>query len=334
MASANTPIHARPGKRYLEFALLLIARQHGGDPATAAAARASLEDWRQADPAHDQAYRAALNGWQATEAGALRDAIPLPASQAARAQGRRRVLASLGIAGLMLALGGGGRWAWQQPTHELSLASSHGEMRQAMLPDGSRLDLAAHTSAHVTFYRDRREVRLDQGEIRFDVHPETARPFTVATAWGRVRVLGTVFTVAALDGRMRVAVAEGRVAVWGSRQSAADTPPALELGAGQSVQIDAGGMGMPGAIRPDQVGAWREGWLVFDAEPLPDVVARWNDYLATPIRLTDDPGLRRLRLTGSYPMRDAQAFVASLPQVLPVDVEWQGEEGLLIHARH
>jgi len=128
-------------------------------------------------------------------------------------------------------------------------------------------------------------------------------------------------------------VAEGRVAVWGDKTALTIAPPALQLGAGQSVQIDAGGMGKPGAIHPDQVGAWREGWLVFEDEPLHDVVARWNEYLTTPIRLADDSDLRRLRLTGSYPMRDAQAFVASLPAALPVRVEWQGQEGVLIRSR-
>lgn len=322
-----------PGKRHLEHALLLITRQHGGDPATAADARASLEAWRQTDPAHDLAYRAALNGWQATEAGALREAIPLPASRAVRAQSRRRVLASLSIAGLLLALGGAGRWAWNQPLHELTLASGHGQTRLAFLPDGSRLHLDANTSARVTYYRDRREVWLARGEIRFEVQTEAERPFTVATEWGRVRVLGTIFTVAARDGHMRVAVAEGRVAVWGGMPDVVDAPPALKLGAGQTVRIDAGGVGLPSAIRPEQVGTWREGWLVFDAEPLDVVVARWNEYLPTPIRLDDDPGLRRLRLTGSYPLRDAQAFVASLPMALPVSVEWRERDGVLIRAR-
>lgn len=323
-----------PNKRHLEHALLLIARQHGGDPATAEQASTDLEAWRLAEPAHDQAYRRALDAWRATDAAGLRDTFSLPSTQAARNQRRRQIVASLGIAGLLLALGGAGRWVWQQPLHEQTLASGHAQTRQAHLPDGSRLDLAAKTTAKVIYFRDRREVQLTQGEIRFDVQPDAARPFTVSTAWSRVRVLGTTFTVATRGGHMRVAVAEGRVAVWGGGQAANDTSPTLELGAGQTVKIEAGHVGQPGVVRPDQVGAWREGWLVFDAEPLTEVIARWNDYLDTPIRLANDPALRPLRLTGSYPLRDAQAFVTSLPQALPVSLEWQGRDGVLIRARH
>ncbi len=329
---------ARPERhrRHIEHALLLIAREHGGAPDTAAQARMSLTAWRQADPAHEQAYQAARQAWLSTEAAALRDAVPLPASREAARQSRRRVVTGLGVAGLLLAMGSAARWAWHQPVYEVALATGHGQMRPVVPPDGSRLDLAALTSATITYYRDRREVWLARGEMRFEVRRDVQRPFVVTTERGRVQVLGTVFTVALRDGSMHISVAEGRVAVWAVPSGSADVPDigsALEIGAGQTVRIDADGVGQPASIRPDQVGAWREGWLVFDDEPLPDVAARWNAYLPSPIRMASDPALRQLRLTGSYPLRNPEAFLGSLPSALPVRLERDGGPGVLIRMR-
>lgn len=101
---------------------------------------------------------------------------------------------------------------------------------------------------------------------------------------------GTRFTVDLHGDRMAIAVAAGEVLV----------------GAGEL---------------PADVGAWQEGWLVFDRTPLPEVLARWNDYLPQPLLLGHSPALATLRLTGSFAANDLRSFLLSLPQVLPVTVE-------------
>lgn len=329
----TTDFAAVSSRQLLEYALLLIARQHGGDAAAAQAAQDELARWRHAAPANEAAAQAAWRGWAATEAGGLQGAMPLPPTQAERdahhQRTRRRVLSALGLAGLVVAAGGGGRWYWQQPLAQVALRTGHGELLSHRLQDGSQLDLAPGTVAEATLYRDRRELRLAQGEVRLEVQPDAGRPFEVLTDWGRVRVLGTAFTVAVRDRRMSVAVAHGRVAVWAARPGGTATqPPDAELTAGQTVQTTVQGLGDIGTVAAGDVGAWRQGWLVFDRTPLPEVVARWNDYLAQPLVLAADQAaaLRELRLTGSFPLRDPAGFIASLPHVLPVQVE-RAEQG-------
>ncbi len=336
LADPGAQAEAKPSRRQFERALLLIARQHGGDAATAEAARHELERWRLTDPAHDAAYRAALRGWDATDASALRDSFVLPPPRREHARARRRVLSALAVGGLLFGLAGAMRWIAQAPTHELALTTGKGQVQTVSLPDGSRLDLGARTSARVAYYRDRREIRLAAGEIRFDVAPDAGRPLAVVTDWGRVRVLGTVFTVAARDARMTVAVAEGSVAVWpGGMPGDAngERAPGAVLTAGQRIETDAVRLGERGQVRPEDVGAWRQGWLVFDGTPLAQAVARWNDYLATPLVLDEDPALRGLRVTGSFPLRDPGAFVASLPAILPVRVTKGADGAVAITAR-
>lgn len=213
----------------------------------------------------------------------------------------------------------GGRWYWQQPVYKLALQTGHAQQRDMRLPDGSEISLAPHTRTRIVMYRDRREVRLEQGQMRFRVAQDIERPFTVTTEWGRVRVLGTVFSVGARGGQMRVEVAEGRVAVWPADHVA--EPPPVSLTAGDAIEADQVGLGTPSRVPTDSVAAWRNGWLVFHNTPLYQVLAQWNDYLARPLLLGSHPRLQQLRLSGSFPLRQPQAFLAGLPDMLPVRIQ-------------
>lgn len=327
----------QPPPHLVEHALLLLARRHGGSPAQAEAALAEWHTRCAADPAFAAACRVAEQAWQATDASALRDTLALPpptggdtaASRtgAGTGAGRRRTLGTLGVAALVAGLGGAGRWWWQQPLHQQALATGHGQIRPLTLPDGTRLTLDAHTRVSVRLYRQRRELHLHEGEIHLHAAADPARPLTVHTAQGQVRVLGTVFSVAARHQHMHVAVAEGRVAVWHAAHAGRATPD-LQLRAGQQARIGARPEDSDPAPRPidaADVGAWQggaqSGWLVFHATPLPEVLARWNHYLSPPLHMQDPAALHALRLTGSYPLRDPAAFLASLPRTLPVTVQ-------------
>lgn len=318
------------GRKRLEHALLLIARQHGGSAETASAARADFAEWRALEPANESAAQAALMGWSTTDAQGLKGDVPMPSTQAERDRvARRRVLSVLGVGGVAAMAGMLGRWHWQQPLERVALHTEHGQMLSQSLPDGTHLDLAPATEAVAIMYRDRREVHLARGEIRLDVVHDADRPLEVLTPLGRVRVLGTVFSVALRESGLHVSVAQGRVAVWAAdNKNRAQTANVMVgegadvvLSAGDAARIDADGTLDTHRVNAQDVGAWRDGWLVFDQTPLPDVVSRWNDYLAHPLVLDSSSELQSLRLTGSFKLRDPATFIASLPRSLPVRIE-------------
>lgn len=335
MTQTGSAVHmaTQPERKRLEHALLLIARQHGGNAQTVQAATEALARWRRQEPANELAALAALAGWSATDAVGLQGEVPLPTSQNERVRTtRRRALSLLGVAGLAGMAGMLGRWHWQQPLDKLALHTGHGQQLGRDLPDGSRIDLAPATEVLVVLYRQRREVHLSQGEIRLEVTHDAERPLDVVTPRGRVRVLGTVFSVALHGSDLVVRVARGRVAVW-RPEASADAPAECVLSAGEAVRLTAETRTQPFSINPQDVGAWREGWLVFDQTPLAEVVARWNDYLARPMQLAGDSRLHALRLTGSFKLREPATFVASLPRSLPVRVESLPDGSMLIHRR-
>lgn len=308
----------------VEQALRLVGRIHRARPEVAAAAEAELGQWRERSPRHAEAVATAQRIWNVAGTEALRERLPMPPSAEQRRRSRRRTVGALGAAGLLAAGGLGGRWIWQQPLQQLTLTTGPGQTLAQTLPDGTALTLAARSRLGVRLHRDRRTLQLAEGEARFDVTHDS-RPFVVETPGGRVEVLGTVFTVSARAGRMRVAVARGRVAVQALGRPdapgpAADAPGAFILQPGQALELDPAGQAVQEAIDPAEVGDWAQGWLVFRNTPLPQAVARWNEHLRRPLHLADEPSLRTLRLSGSYLLRDPQAFVDSLPTLLPVRV--------------
>ncbi len=210
--------------------------------------------------------------------------------------------------------------------HELAdtrdYTTALGQRTTLALADGSQITLAPDSRLHVPagYGRDAREVTLE-GEAAFVVRHDAARPFTVRTAQAVTRDLGTTFDVSAYPGTptTRVVVAEGRVDVRG-----------VSLGAGQVAVVES--RGVPKVVRmahADQLLAWRTGQLVFDATPVPEVLAtvgRWYDLDVH----VSDPTLAARHVTATYTNAPADEVLTSLGATLSASVQRQGRVVTLV----
>nr|WP_315402021.1 FecR domain-containing protein [uncultured Duganella sp.] len=240
--------------------------------------------------------------------------------------GLMRPLATAALA-VTVAAGGALGWRhWQaRPLYSESFATARGQQLNVALPDGSTLGLDTATRVEVTLYRDRREVRLPEGQALFTVKADAGRPFQVRADRVLVTVVGTRFSVRNTrtglgpDG-VGVRVEEGRVRVATAGQAGA----AALLTAGQTIESDAAGRLAP--VRPAPPGGampWREGRVDFDGTPLDQAVAEFERYGATGLAIRD-PAVAALRVSGSFDLRQAGAFSATLPLVLPVQLRSRG----------
>ncbi|MEO4010658.1 hypothetical protein, partial [Chromobacterium piscinae] len=82
------------------------------------------------------------------------------------------------------------------------------------------------------------------------------------------------------------------------------------------------------AVPPETVAAWRAGRLAFSDRPLAEVLAEFERYGPTGLKLAR-PDLGALRLSGSFASHDAAAFARILPRVLPVALRKRGGETLI-----
>lgn len=266
---------------------------------------------------------------------------PRPATSTTRpaSPGRRAWMLDIGrffpqaaTAAAALSVVGGGWLGWDhwrsQPTFEKSYATARGQQLRAELPDGSSLAFDTATQADVRLYRDRREVRLHEGQALFSVHADAAQPFHVFAGGLRITVVGTRFSVRHTrsglgEGETRVVVEQGRVRV--ARHAAPDTPgfangpgDTVELTAGQSVAGDADGrLGRVSDVPPGSAAPWRDGRVNFDNTPLAQALAEFERYGPTGF-VVRDPAVARLRVGGSFQLQHFDVFAQSLPRQLPV----------------
>ena len=267
----------------------------------------------------------------------------LPSAPGGR--GRRGRLLSwmprVAVAAAVLAMVAGGWHGWDvwqhQAVYQQYFSTVRGQLKEVHLPDGSTLWLDTATRAEVTLYRQRREVRLSEGQVLFAVQPNPDQPFDVMAGHTRVTVVGTRFSVRHThsglsgSGGVSVVVEEGRVRV--ASQSAAghvqlaQGDEVVELGAGQSVMASARGALRAVVRQPTAPAPWREGRVTFTGTSLAQALAELERYGDTGL-FVRDPAVAALRVQGSFDVRHLDAFARSLPQVLPVRLQ-RRQEGLM-----
>jgi transmembrane sensor len=292
--------------------------------------RADWQRWRAADPQHEQAWQhieatnARLRGHSA--AGMLTAATAVTTLASPASPRRRHALR--GISGLAIAGAAGWLGYEQLPWRGwgADLRTAKGEQRRSTLPDGTRIVLNTGSALDVRYTDGLRRLHLHDGEVLITTAHDGAatppRPFVVDTPAGRIRALGTRFTVrhggsvGAGDDRSdttEVAVFEGAVELSPVHHPGAT----VRLDAGQSARLTAGGATAPAPATAEQP-AWAEGVLVASDMRLADFVAELRRYRSGVV--TVHPEVAHLRLSGVFPLADTDRILQSLAQVLPVEV--------------
>ena len=196
-----------------------------------------------------------------------------------------------------------------------------GERRRLMLADGGVVHLNTATAIDIAYTTAMRELVLHGGEVLVDTAPDRLasppRPFTVRSAHGRLRALGTRFVVrsegGAAAGHTRLAVLEGAVEITPRRLQ----PSPLVVQAGQQVRFDAEKIGQVQPLDP-HVADWSRGMLVADGLPLEDFIAELGRH--RPGILRCDPEVAGLRITGAFQLDNSDAILGALPDTLPVRI--------------
>tara|TARA_R110000772_G_scaffold264038_1_gene384253 strand:- start:49421 stop:50386 length:966 start_codon:yes stop_codon:yes gene_type:complete len=272
----------------------------------------TFQAWLDADPRHEAAFAEAERLWGRLELPTRRLADAEPGRpRAARRQRPRRVLAA--AAGLIILLGTGLLWRGDIAVRlQSDYITSIGIRTPIDLADGSRITLNTNTAIAVDIADDSRHVRLLRGEAWFDVAPDAARPFTVDTPMGTVRVTGTRFNLRIADGRTDVSLAEGRVNLTGSIPG-----DALILAPGESAQLTAAGISHPEPFDRTAVTAWLRGQFVFYDTPLSSVVDEINRYRPGRIVIARD-ALLDLKVSGVFRTDDTDAALRAITDTLPL----------------
>lgn len=311
-----------------EAAAEWAVRLHAG--ALAPAEALELQRWRAADPRHEAALAFACSTWAALgELGAQGDtqaasqARRAPSSTAPLARPRRsrrlwRRAAGAALVVVLAVVGGlqGPEWLLRMQSDYLT---AKGEVRQVQLADGSTVELDSGSAIRLDFNDRERRIHLLEGTAFFEVAPMGEgenRPFVVDSAGGQTRALGTRFVVGRESAeRAWVGVLQHRVAV--SLQAAPLRGKSeQQLDEGQGARYSkTGGVQALNDLNLQRATGWRRGVLVFERQPLAQVVEQLNRYRKGRIVLGDS-ALGERQISGVFRLDMLDSVAATLSQEL------------------
>ncbi|MBB1601682.1 FecR domain-containing protein [Variovorax sp. UMC13] len=301
-----------PDAAVLREAAQWLVRLHSGRAREAD--HAACAAWREADPAHERAWQRAERLSQ--KFGAVPSGVGVPVLARQVRGNRRAALRTLAL----LATAAPAAWLgwrlapWEAWTSDHRTAT--GERREVQLADGSRVLLDTGSAIDVRIDAGQRTLRLRAGAIQVRTAAD-ARPFVVETALGRLRALGTRFTVRQ-DGdeaqrEIRLAVTEGAVEVTLRGASS----PALVVPAGRQTLLRHQGASPLTAVSPESQ-AWTQGVLYAENLRLADFCAELSRY--RPGLLHCSPEVAELRISGAFQLRDTDYVLSMVASTLPVQV--------------
>ena len=284
----------------------------------------ALQAWLDADPAHREAYAEIRQAWG--EAAAVRadpQVMAIREHWLASHARRRRLSAVRAIAAslvLFVTAGVGvGTWQWltgPRPLGDRTFQTALGEQRVVELPDGSQVTLNTDTVLRTRADGDKRLVYLEKGQAFFQVAGDADHPFVVTAAGRTVTALGTAFDVRLDEGAFKVTLVEGKVRVEASAPAMASATPGPRSIKVQATEMVAGSQ----LVAPDDEQwrltrtnvitetSWTRGQLVFENEPLGEVVEELNRYSPRKMVIAD-ASLTGLPISGTFKVGDVDRFI-------------------------
>ncbi len=315
--------HASAGPR--AEAARWLARRRNGDYSPEE--QKAFLRWLNAAEANRKAYEDAKNLWEqmgGLEAIAGQQLLEARAhlAQARRRPVRRRAIGFALAASVAAVL----TWniGWLDFADEHTYRTAVGERQAITLADGSRIDLDTNSEVAIRYSRRIRELKLVHGQAAFTVAHGDARPFDVLAGNGRIRDIGTQFDVRWHPDRVSVAVLEGAVEVSGGGA-------ARHLRQGQRLSYTPqGNFSNTEPADIAAIAAWREGKLIFNDQPLGEVLAELGRYHAASLTVMS-PAIMDIKVSGIFPADDLGLALKTIAATLPVRLTQTGPQSWQLH---
>jgi transmembrane sensor len=274
----------------------------------------AFQQWRAQDTRHEQAWQQLARALGSTF-GRLEQTFPpsheAPEAAASRASRRAFIGRSMALAASIAAVAAMVNEFYPLENIAADQATMTGERRRVALADGSEVLLDARTRINLAFTHQERRVELLEGAIVARVAPDSSRPFTIQTAQGNVRALGTRYMVRQELRRSLVVVDEHEVEIFSS------TGARGTVRAGMGTRFDDSRVDLPRAdLHNDS--SWQHGLVRVENRPLLQVISALRPYRPGELRISVAAGA--LPVTGQFPLDDSERSLAMLAQSLPIRI--------------
>jgi transmembrane sensor len=179
-----------------------------------------------------------------------------------------------------------------EPPQPAEIVTGEGELATLRMADGSVARVAPRSRVRMLSTGRERTVSVE-GHAFFAVASDSTRPFRVRTSEGDLVALGTRFDVRTEPRGLRLAVLEGRVALYASGER-------REVAMGEAVGVS---NGVPSPVEkladPAAVTRWMKRFLAFQSTDLPTVALEIERVYGRRVVLAD-PSLVRETVTATF----------------------------------
>lgn len=199
--------------------------------------------------------------------------------------------------------------------------TSNKELRDIVLPDGSKVILDAKTKLDIKYYSDKREVNISEGKALFEVSSNPNKPFIVNADMIKVEVLGTNFEVKNEKDKIAVDVISGKVKVEQNKND--EFQQLAILTQGKHISFDKqSSKTVLKDIDIKNIASWKDGVLFFQDYSLQKAIDEFKKYKDIDIVIQKD--IQKYSISGSFGIDDIDKFIFALSKIYPIKVDKKG----------
>lgn len=203
---------------------------------------------------------------------------------------------------------------WQRLISDL--ATTVGEQKSVVLPEGSELVLNTDTAVTTDFNHEYRQIFLHRGEIQLDTQIDftsTQRPWLINSSFGEIKCYGAKIIVRLSEQYARIKLLHGEVEVANRSQSKV-------IKAGSDSVILSKDSIFQQTVSSIPADAWVQGYVASKSVYLGDLLDELARYRIG--RIDYDPSLKHILLSGVFQLLETDKTLEFLTQIIPIRVEY------------
>lgn len=214
---------------------------------------------------------------------------------------------------------------YYSPTYTNTLTTQIEPIKEFSLPDGSKLAIDVKTSLKVKYFDDKRYVKLDEGQVLFDVAKNKEQPFIIESGNTHIQVVGTSFEVRKLNGKTTVKVVEGKVKI-SKLIGVNNKEQALTLlTRGEQITLDTFGSVLELTKTSLQyIASWKEDTIHFHNTTIKEAVEELSRYTNNVITIKNKK-IESLLVTGKFSTTQIDKFFNALGSIYSISIEKNGQ---------
>ncbi|WP_228255615.1 FecR family protein [Aliarcobacter butzleri] len=192
------------------------------------------------------------------------------------------------------------------------------EIKNIVLPDGSRVILDAKTKVDIKYFENKREVNIISGKALFDVAKNPNKPFIVNANMIKVEVLGTNFEVKNEEDKISIDVISGKVKVEENKDNKFEELAILTSGKRISFDKENNKIILKD-IDIKNIASWKDGILFFQDYSLEKSINEFKKY--KDINIFIDNNIKKYMISGSFKIDEFDKFLFALSKIYSLKID-------------